>query len=421
MDSLTREPIKVQKRGWLGRLTMAVLCLAVLGATVFAIWFWPAGLMGGAATAARTRPSFPIPVLQAVATTRDVPIWLDGLGTVQASANVVIKPMVDGPLIAVHFTEGATVRKGEVLARIDPRAYRAALDNVIAKKAQNDATLANARLDLARYQKLVASNYTSAQQADTARTLVAQLEAVVRQDQAAIETAQTNLDYTTIVAPIDGRVGMRMIDTGNIVRASDATGLTTVAALQPISVVFTLAQQALPMVARAMRAGTPTVLALSQGEGSTSSRLLDTGTLTVLDNAVDAATGTIRLKARFQNADSTLWHGGFVAARLQVDLARDAIVVPPAAVQRGPRGSFVFVIGAENIVSRRAVVLGFEDELASIVTDGLKAGERVVIDGASRLSDGSKVVIAQDPSGATPPGARPATAPGTGRRPAAGG
>lgn len=420
MDSLTRDPVEIQprprvrsRRLWL----MIPLCLLVIAAIGATIWLWPSG---SATTAARSRTANqPIPVLAAAATQRDVPIYLDGLGTVQAFFSVTVKPMIDGPLLAVNFSEGQEVHKGDLLAQIDPRTYQAALDQAVAKKAQDEALLANARLDQVRYQKLVASNYTSAQQADTAKSLVAQYEAQVRQDQAQIDTARTNLSYATIVAPIDGRTGIRQVDAGNIVHASDTAGLVVITQLQPISVVFTLPQQSLPAVAKAIAQGTPKVLAYNQGASGTTAGLLDTGTLAVLDNQVDSTTGTIKLKATFPNPERKLWPGGFVGVRLQVDTAHAAVVVPPAAVQRGPRGPYVFVIDGDT-VKRQAIVTGYEDERASVVTEGLKGGERVVIDGASRLSDGTKVAVTQPGTDSPAPNGDRPSAPGTRRRGAAG-
>ncbi|OJW27795.1 MAG: hypothetical protein BGO51_20725 [Rhodospirillales bacterium 69-11] len=411
MDSLTRDPVELRQRARVRRWPMLLLCLLAIAAIIGAVWFWPSG-SGGPASRNRVSGQ-PIPVLAAPAAIRDMPIFLDGLGTVQAFYTVTVKPMVDGPLLSVNFTEGQDVKKGDVLARIDPRTYQAALDQAVAKKAQDEALLANARSDYARYQKLVANNYTSAQQADTAKSLVAQYEAQVRQDQAQIETAQTNLSYTTITSPIDGRTGIRQVDPGNIVHASDATGIVVITQLQPISVVFTLPQQELPAVAKALRAGQPKVLAYAEGSNGGAATLLDTGTLAVLDNQVDSTTGTIKLKATFPNPDHTLWPGGFVRVQLQVDTAHGAVVVPPAAVQRGPRGPYVFVIDGET-VKRQAITTGYEDEHASIVTSGLKGGEKLVTDGASRLSDGSKVAVvppagaaqAPGPDQVSPPGAR---------------
>ncbi len=415
MDALTREPLEAETRTRAARRwLMAVACLLVICAIGYAIWFWPAG---SATKAARNHTaSQPIPVLEATADKKDMPIYLDGLGTVQAFYTVTIKPMVDGPLIAVNFKEGQDVHKGDVLAQIDARTYQAALDGAVAKKAQDEAQLANAKLDYARFQKLVANNYTSAQQADTAKAQVAQLQALAQQDQAQIDTARTQLGYTTITAPIDGRTGIRQVDPGNIVHASDTTGLVVLTQLQPISVIFTLPQQSLPAVAKAMAQGTPTVLAYAQGANGTASNVLDTGTLTVLDNQVDPTTGTIKLKATFPNPGHLLWPGGFVGVRLQVDTAHNAIVVPPSAVQRGPRGAYVFVVGPGDAAKRQDITVGYEDEQASIITKGLQGGEKVVIDGASRLSDGSKVTIAKPATATQSPAAAQPAAPGARRQ-----
>ena len=421
MDSVTpnpildRPPTSPVRRSRLGRATMVVLCLLVVAAMAATIWLWPARKDAPP----RSRGAgLTVPVLVATVERRDMPILLDGLGTVQAFNSVTIKTVVDGPLIAVNFAEGQMVRKGDLLVRVDPRSYQAAYDQVVAKKAQDEALLANARADLVRYQKLVSNNYTSAQQSDTQKALVAQYEAQVRQDQAQIDAARTNLDYTSIVSPLDGRTGVRQVDQGNIVHAGDATGLVVITQLQPIFVMFTLPQQSLPAVAKAMAAGQATVVATPQG-GSRSA-VLDTGVLTVLDNQVDSTTGTIKLKAQFPNRDSKLWPGGFVGVRLQVDTQANAVVVPPAAIQRGPRGSFVYVVGADNTATRLEIKTGYEDERYAIVSDGLKGGEKVVTDGASRLTDGVKVTIAEPPSDAPPPRRERPSAPGAPRRPTGG-
>jgi multidrug efflux system membrane fusion protein len=414
MDSLTREPVELMTRTRSRRWLMVALCLLVVAGIGYAIWFWPAG---SANRAARDRnANQPIPVLVAAAEQKDVPIYLEGLGTVQAYNTVTVRAMVDGPLVAVNFTEGQDVKKGDLLAQIDPRTYQAALDQAAGKKAQDEAQLANARLDLTRYQKLVANNYSSAQQADTARAQVAQLEAQVTQDQAQIDTARTQLGYTTIIAPLEGRTGMRQVDAGNIVHAADTTGMVMITQLHPVSVVFTLPQQSLGDVAKAMRGDAPKVLAYAQGAAGSPSGVLDTGALAVLDNQVDPTTGTIKLKATFPNSGDRLWPGAFVGVELQVDTAKNAVVIPSAAVQRGPRGAYVYVISQDNTASRRNVTVGHEDAQGSIITEGVKPGDKVVIDGASRLSDTGKVTIVQPAAaGASPTAAQPA-APGTRRR-----
>ena len=414
MDSLTREPVELLTRTRSRRWLMLGLCLLVLAGIGYAIWFWPAN--STSQTARDRNANQPIPVVVSAAEQKDVPIYLDGLGTVQAYNTVTVRAMVDGPLVAVNFVEGQDVKKGDLLAQIDPRTYQAALDQAAGKKAQDEAQLANARLDLTRYQKLVANNYSSAQQADTARAQVAQLEAQVTQDQAQIDTARTQLGYTTIIAPLEGRTGMRQVDAGNIVHAADTTGMVMITQLHPISVMFTLPQQSLPAVANAMRGETPKVLAYVQGAAGSPAGVLDTGVLAVLDNQVDPTTGTIKLKATFPNSGDRLWPGAFVGVQLQVDTAKNAVVIPSAAVQRGPRGAYIYVIDQNNTASRRNVVVGHEDGQGSIITEGVTPGDKVVIDGTSRLSDASKVTIVQPAAaGATPAAAQPA-APGTRRR-----
>ena len=380
------------------RLLIVVLILGLAGGG----WWWFAVRRPAEQTAAAgAHGPAAIPVLVAAAEQRDVPIWLDGLGTVQASATVTVKAQVDGALVEVRFREGEDVRAGDVLARIDPRTYQAAVDQAVAKKAQDQANLANARVDLARYTKLAATAYTSAQQADTQKAAVAQLEAQVAQDQAQIDNARTLLSYTTITSPIDGRTGIRLVDQGNLVHAADTTGIVVLTTLKPIFVVFTLPQQDLDAVAAAQARGTPLVQALPQGGDSSAETPvpIDTGTLAVLDNQVDPTTGTIKLRATFPNASLRLWPGAFVTARLRVDTRHDAVVVPPVAVQRGPQGPYVYVVAADQTVSRRPVTVGYETTRTTIVTAGLQPGERVVIDGAARLTDKAKVTIVQPQDG----------------------
>lgn len=408
MSTLIREQAAAdppsRRRSRAGRAWLALLILLLAAG---AVWLFvlrkPAGTP---ATTAGRHGGDAIPVLVAAAETRDVPIYLDGLGTVQASQTVTVKPQVDGKLIDVLFREGQDVKKGDVLAHIDPRTFQATLDQAIGKKQQDAANLANAKLDLARYQKLAATAYTSLQTSDTQRALVAQLEAQVAQDQASIDSARAQLSYTTITAPIDGRTGIRQVDEGNIVHAADTTGIVVVTTLQPISVVFTLPQQQLPQVTTAMGGGAPEALALPQDVAMRpNAPVIDRGTLAVLDNQVDPTTGTIKLKALFPNPRLALWPGAFATVRLHVRTDSGATVVPQAAVQRGPNGAYVYVVGDDLLAVRRAVRVGHEDISGSIIEDGLKPGERVVVDGAARLTDKAKVTIAEAP-GATPaPGA----------------
>ncbi len=392
------------------RLFFLIVLLAAMGGGAW-WWFGPHAATT-AATARRNQRPDTIPVVITTASQQDVPIYLEGLGTAQASATVTVKAQVDGALQQVLFREGQDVKAGDVLAKIDPRGYQATLDQASGKKQQDQANLANARVDLGRYAKLAATAYTSAQQADTQKAMVAQLEAQVAQDQAQIDSARTNLGFTTVVAPIAGRVGIRQVDAGNIVHASDVTGLAVITTLKPISVVFTLPQQALRSVSAAMSAGAPEVIVMPQNNRTD---VLDRGTLTVLDNQVDQTTGTIKLKASFPNDRLQLWPGAFLTVRLRVDTAMGATVVPPVAVQRGPDGAYVYVIGTGDIAERRRVTIGHEDQAASIVTQGLQPGERVVIDGAARLSDKSKASIVQP--GINPPlpdaPAKPAVRPRT--------
>ncbi len=408
-----------------------LVILILLGAAGGAGWWWYTthiatgtdtttaeagrgrGGAGGRGRRTGPDPDQPVPVTAARVETKDVPIYLDGLGTVQAFNTVNVRAMIDGPLQEVRFREGQDVRAGDVLARIDPRPYQASLDSAAAKKQQDEATLANNRLDFARYTKLSPTLGSSQQQLDTSRYQVATQEAIVRGDQAAIDTARTNLSYTTILAPIDGRIGIRQVDVGNIVHTSDTTAMAVITQLKPISVVFTLPQQALGAVSSAMASGMPEVLASS---GADAARLLDRGQLAVLDNQVDAATGTIKLKATFPNEQLRLWPGGFVNVRILVDTARAAVTVPTAAVQRGPRGPYAFIINADLSVKRQPIKTGHEDETTTIVTAGLVPGDQVVTDGAQRLSETSKVAIA-GPDGNAPDAApRERTAPGTAQR-----
>ena len=299
----------------------------------------------------------PVPVIAAATSRADVPVHLDGVGTVRALNTVTVRAQVEGKLMEVAFKEGQDVKRGQVLARIDPTTFQAQLDQAIAKKAQDEATLANARIDLDRYTRLVASNSVARQQLDTQQAVVAQLQAQVKLDQAAIDNARAILQYTTIVAPLDGRTGIRQVDEGNIVRGSDATGIVVLTQLRPMSVLFTLPQQQLSDVTRAMAKGLPTVEVF----GADNKTVIDRGTLQVVDNQVDQTTGTVKLKAEFPNKDLQLWPGQFINVRLLVDTLQQVVVAPTAAVQRGPNGIFVFVVQPDNTVAVRPVTVAAAD------------------------------------------------------------
>ncbi len=349
----------------------------------------PARHRSGAA-AAFGAENGPVPVLVTAAAKADVPIYLDAVGTIKALNTVTVRPQVDGKLLSVGFKEGDDVKKGDVLAQIDPTTYQAQLDQAIAKKAQDEAQLANAKLDLDRYEKLAATNAINRQQADTQKALVAQDAALVQSDQAAIENAQATVGYTTIVAPINGRTGIRLVDEGNIVHASDAaSAIVMITELKPISVLFNLPQQDIGQVNSAFAKGPLTVEA-QQPDGDA---ILDRGTLRVVDNQVDQTTGTVKLKAEFPNAGLALWPGQFVNIRLLIDTLKGVVTIPTGAVQRGPNGTFVYVVKDDNTASMRPMVVQKQDETQTVVKTGVGAGERVVTTGFVRLTDGSKVAI----------------------------
>ena len=347
----------------------------------------------------------PTPVLAVPAKTADVPIRLDTVGTIQALNTATVRPQVDGQLIWIGFREGQDVRKGDLLAQIEPATYKAALDQAEAKKAQDQANLANARIDLDRYVRLARTDYATKQQADTQRALVQQLEALVRSDQAVIDNAKTQLGHATITAPIDGRTGLRLVDEGNLVGASTTAGIVVITQVQPIAAIFTLPQQFLRQVNTAMAAGPVPVDAIA----SDNRTVLDRGTLEVVDNQVDPTTGTVKMKAVFANANRQLWPGQFINARLQVGVRKDAVVVPSAAVQRGPNGTVVYQVQEGETVALKPVTVAQQDETQAVIGEGLAAGERVITSGFSRLTNGSKVQVSA-------PGTTPVVTPPAGMR-----
>ena len=360
----------------------------------------------------------PVPVLVAPAARADVPVYLDAVGTIKALNTVTVRPQVDGKLLSVNFKEGDDIKKGDVLAKIDPVIYQAQLNQAIAKKAQDEAQLANSKIDLERYEELAATAAINKQQADTQRALVAQYTALVQADQAAIDNAQAMLGYTTITAPIDGRTGIRMVDEGNYVRSADAnSSIVVITQLQPISVLFNLPQQDLSQVNTAFNKGPLNV----EAQRSDNDVVIDRGTLRVVDNQVDQTTGTVKLKAEFPNANLQLWPGQFVNIRLLVDTLKQVVVIPTGAVQRGPNGTFVYVVKDDDTVSVRPITVQKQDETQTVISKGLEAPERVVTTGFVRLTDGTKVAIGSGEAPAAQPAGERPQGQGGGRRQRGGG
>jgi multidrug efflux system membrane fusion protein len=361
-------------------------------------WYFAPQLMGGGAP---QRPAVPsIPVTATVVQRRDLPVFLAGIGSVQAFNSVAVKVRVDGHLDEVIFAEGQDVAEGDLLAQLDPRPFQSQLAQARAAKARNEALLANARLDLQRSITLAAREFASRQTVDTQRAQVSQLEAAIQADEAAIDSAAIQLGYTTIRSPIAGRTGIRLVDRGNIVRATDTNGLVIITQVRPISVIFALSQDVLGEVARHMARGPLKVLAYNRDDTTR----LGEGNLVLVDNQVDAATGTIRLKARFDNSDGALWPGQFVNARLLLDVRGGVLTVPAQVVQRGPSGTFAYVIKPDQSVEQRPIKTGHSHEGMTLIEAGLAEGDRVVLDGQYKLRAGSHVQVS--------PGEKPQSKPG---------
>jgi multidrug efflux system membrane fusion protein len=333
----------------------------------------------------------PPPALVSVAVVKrlDYPLYLDSLGQAQAYNTVTVRTRVDGQVMKIAFTEGQMVNQGDLLAQIDPRPFQAALDQSKAKKTQDEANLANAKLDQQRYSTLAKQNFATQQQLDTQNALVAQLTAQIAADVASIEAAQVQLDYTTIRAPLAGRTGFRLVDEGNIVAAAQQTGIVTIAQLEPISVIFTEPEQEVTQLNQMLAAGAPELLAKT----SDGSQVLGVGKLILTDNQVDTATGSIRLKGEFANKDHKLWPGLAVATRLTAGEVKDALVVPAVAVQHGPSGLFVYVIDDQNRAALRPVVVTHQDLETAVIDKGVNEGDKVVSVGAYVLQPGSRVTI----------------------------
>jgi multidrug efflux system membrane fusion protein len=374
----------MNRRWRLIALVAAVIVVVGIGVTL--------ALSSRARARAKSQPAAApsVPVVATPARTRDVGIYLAGLGSVTPLSTVVVKTRGDGQLVRVLFQEGQTVAEGDLLAEIDPRPFQVQLEQAEGQLARDEALLRNARVDLARYRTLATQDSIAQQQVDTQDALVRQYEGVVKFDQGQIDAAKLQLVYCRVTAPAAGRIGLRLVDPGNIVHAADANGLVVITQLQPIAVVFTIPEDSIPAVLDKLTHGQRLPVDAWDREGT---RKLSSGTLLTVDNQIDQSTGTVRLKAQFPNSDFRLFPNQFVNARLLVDTRRGAVVVPAVAVQRSTRGSFAFVVKPDNTVTARAVTAGVSEGDDVVIERGLTAGERVVTDGADRLREGAAVTV----------------------------
>ena len=388
--------------GRTGKIVLVLVCLAILAGGAYWVYreYWSAdaattrmppqkgrgGPMGAAG---------PTPVVGAPASVGNVDIVMSGLGTATPLRTVTVRSRVDGELMRVLFQEGEPVKEGQLLAEIDPRSFKVQLEQAEGQLAKDRALLENAKLDLERYQALYKQDSIAKQQVDTQLSLVRQYEGAVRVDRSQIESAKLQLSYTKITAPVAGRVGLRLLDQGNIVRAGDANGLVVITQLQPVAVLFTVPQDSVPVVMRRMQSGEK--IPVEAWDREQKLKLAD-GELVSADNQVDPATGTVKLKAQFGNEDGALFPNQFVNVRMKLDTLRDVVVIPSAAVQRGAQGLFVYVVRPDNTVAQRVVKLGPAEGLRVAVNEGLVTGEVVVVDGMDRLRPGAPVEV----SGARP-------------------
>ncbi|PWK36490.1 efflux RND transporter periplasmic adaptor subunit [Cupriavidus plantarum] len=364
----------------LGRIAIAAIIVACVGGYV--VWHVLAPKPVKA-------PTPPVGVTTALAQAQDVDIGLVGVGTVQAMQTVTVTPRIDGQLVSVGFVEGQDVKLGQVLARIDPRTFEAQLQQAQATRARDEATLANARLDLTRFQGLIKENATTQQTLDTQRATVAQLEASVRTDDAQIALARVQLDFTTITAPLAGRVGARLVDPGNIVHATDTTGLVVIRQIDPIDVVFTLPEEAVSQIHGATTDGAQLIVDANERE---SGKRLGEGKLILVNNTIDTTSGTIQLKARFPNPTHALWPGQYVDARLVLGRRARAITVPSSAIQRNDAGTYVYTVQPDNTVAMKPVTVAELQGNRAVIGKGLAAGDRVVSEGQYKLRAGAKIV-----------------------------
>ena len=361
----------------------AVLVLSL--AAIVAIWRLSPGTEVPVAAAQTAAPG--VPVTAGTVAALDVPVFLNGIGTVQAYNMVAIKSRVDGQIVKVDFKEGQDVKEGEPLLQIDPRPFQAALEQAQANKQKDEAQLVGAQLDLDRYEKLIGSGWQTRQSYDQQKATVGQLQASIKGDEAQINTAKLNLSYSDIRSPIDGRLGAKLVDKGNLVHANDNAPLVTITEVKPIFVSFTLPQETLGDV-RENHKGSPLVVYAYSGDGK---KQLAEGKLTLIDNSIDQSTGTVHLKARFDNDDERLWPGQFVSLRVVLSTRREVATVPAQTVQNGPNGYYAYVIKPDDTVERRAVDIASIQDGIAVVTKGLSPGERIVVDGQYRLTEGVRV------------------------------
>jgi multidrug efflux system membrane fusion protein len=357
----------------------------------------------------------PVPVGIAKASPGDIDVTLDALGTVTPLATVTAKPQVGGQLVKIDFEEGQIIRQGQTLAEIDPRPYQAALEQAQGAQARDQAQLANALVDLNRYQTLQGQNSIAQQQVDTQAALVRQLQGTVKADQANVDTARINVDYASVKSPITGRVGLRQVDLGNVLVAGQATGIVVVTQLQPISVVFSVPEDSIDQIMGRVRQNAKLK---ADAFDRAQTHMIESGTLSTVDNEIDTTTGTVKLRALYQNPDNLLFPNQFVNVRLQVDTLHNQIIVPVAGIQRGASGTFVYVVNPNHTVSMRAVTLGQTNNDRVAVAKGLMAGDTIVVDGADRLRDGARVLLPgeQMPAVSNQPPRAQGAAPGRGGR-----
>jgi multidrug efflux system membrane fusion protein len=376
--------------------TLVLSILSLLTVTACTKSNSQAAQSAGQAAASRNGAGAPVPVSTAPVLRQDVPIILTGLGTVQAYNTVTLKTRVDGQIMSVNFREGQNVRKGQILAVIDPRPYEVALETAQANLARDQAQLNTAKANLTRSQALLTAGVVAQQDFDTQKAAAGQFEGTVQADRAAINNAKLNLVYTRITSPIDGRVGLRLIDPGNMVHAADTTGMLIVTQMQPIAVLFTLPEDQLPSVLAQSHKGTLKVDGYSRDDQT----LLATGKLETVDNQIDVTTGTAKLKAVFDNKDGNLWPNQFVNIHMQLSTAKGALVIPMAAIQRGPDGNLAYIVGADKKVTIQPVTIALTQGNIALISSGLQEGQQVVTEGQDKLQAGS-VVAPKNPTAPT--------------------